>query len=80
MWISSAKSEILKKEGYRYHFLRGLYYNRHTKKIFSEEAVDDNPEEWLKDKISEENKYEWMFYFNTVPTAEQLNEILQDIQ
>ncbi|MBX9587125.1 MAG: hypothetical protein K2X50_07680 [Gammaproteobacteria bacterium] len=44
------------------------------------EAVDDNPEEWLKDKISEENKYEWMFYFNTVPTAGQLNEILQDIQ
>lgn len=79
MTIASSKISILKQAGYKYHFDRGIYYNIKSKKIFSEVAVDDNGEKWLKDNITENNNNEWRCYFNIEPDKVKINEILKDI-
>jgi len=63
------KEELLKQAGYRYNFDRMVYVNRAAKKLFSVEAVEDNSEDWLGEKIAERNDTgEWQFYFNEGPS------------
>lgn len=77
----SIKEEILKKEGFIYHFDREIYYNRPIKKIFTLEAIEDNSSGWLSNAISEENiANEWQFYFNEIPSEEIKNEILKELE
>lgn len=66
MAASKSKKKILQDNGYRYHFTRMIYFNLDTKKVFSFEVIDDNPENWLEQKISEPNpnNEEWTFYSN----------------
>lgn len=69
----------MKQEGYKYHFDRGIYYNKQAKKIFSEEAVDDNDEKWLNERIKEKNNDEWSFYTNEPIARSMKKEVLEDI-
>jgi hypothetical protein len=62
------KEELLNRTGYSYNFNRMAYMNRMAKKVFSVEAVEDHPIEWLNDKIAEENNGNWRFYFNDEPS------------
>ena len=74
------KSEILEKECFVYHFSRMIYINSEKRKIFSHEAVDDNPIDWLKKKIDEASiPNEWRFYFNEIPNEEIKRDILKEI-
>jgi hypothetical protein len=62
------KESLLKEGGYLYNFERMAYINRRTKKVFAEETVEDNTEEWLAEKIAEPNTNgDWQFYDE--PTA-----------
>jgi hypothetical protein len=57
------KESLLKEAGYWYNFDRMAYINRRTKKVFAEETVEDNTEEWLAEKIGEPNATgDWTFY------------------
>ncbi len=75
------KKEILEKANYRYHFSRDIYFNRDDKKIFSEEAIEDNDPSWLADRInSKSDSEEWCFFFNTDPSDKIKREILQELR
>lgn len=68
MATSKSKEKILQDNGYRYHFMRMIYFNLDKKKVFSFEVIDDNPEDWLEKRINEPNKDDWEFYSNgTLP-------------
>ncbi len=58
------KINILKKNGYVYHFSRMIYINKAAKKIFSVEFIDDNGIQTIKNKINEKNTNEYQFYFS----------------
>jgi len=61
--MNTTKDSLLKEAGYWYNFDRMAYVNRHTRKVFAEETVDDNPIEWLAEKIAEPNTTDgWKFY------------------
>ncbi len=62
------KIDLLKREGFRYHFDREVYYNQRLKKIFSLEWIEDHDEGWLKRGI-EEPGAKWKFYFNQEPSV-----------
>jgi len=62
------KGKLLEGAKYRYNFDRELYVNRHDRKVFSLEFVEDNDEESLRQKIAEENRGGWRFYFNAEPS------------
>lgn len=65
----TSKKEILESAGYRYNFNRMVYFNQAARKVFSVEAIDDNSEQWLHDRIAEENgERGWRFYFNAPPS------------
>jgi hypothetical protein len=52
------------------------YFNRKSKKVFSVEFVDDQPEEVLERKIREDTAgKEWTFYFNREPSERSKREI-----
>lgn len=77
MLESREKERILKEAGFHYHFERSLYFNRETRKIFSVEAIDDHPVEWLNACISEPSRgSEWQFYFNALPSTASMTSIL----
>lgn len=52
------------------------YVNRQTKKVFSVEAVDDHPEEWLSEKIRERTDGDWHFYFNEAPPPSAIRDYI----
>lgn len=58
-----SKEALLREAGYRYNFDRMAYVNRLEKKVFAEEAVDDNSEAWLAERIAEPNTTgDWQFF------------------
>ena len=62
--MERTKESLLRESGYWYNFNRMAYVNRRTKKVFAVETVDDNPIEWLVEKIAEPNTTgEWQFYY-----------------
>ena len=76
-----SKRQLLDRSGYRYNFDRMIYVNRHAKKIFSFEAVDDNNVEWLSGRIAEPNpSNEWIFYFNGPVSESVRRQLLQEFQ
>ena len=80
MPIVSSKKDILDEKGYRYNFTRMIYVNRSTRKVFSVVAVEDNTEEWLAERIAEENGgAEWRFYFNSTPSERVKQELLSEL-
>jgi len=67
------KQNILDDAGFAYNFDRRVYFNRKSKKIFSVEFVDDQPEEVLERKIREDTGgQEWKFYVNAGEPPEQV--------
>jgi hypothetical protein len=60
------KTHLLDNAGYAYNFDRMMYINRHAKKAFSIEFIDDHPEEEIRSKIQEPTDEEdWHFYTNS---------------
>lgn len=81
MATSNTKEKILKDKGFKYHFIRMIYFNRKIKKIFSFEAIDHNNESWLIQKINEKNKEKWQFYFNNPPPSDSLKaEVIKELE
>ncbi|MGZ5446472.1 MAG: hypothetical protein ACXW5U_31640 [Thermoanaerobaculia bacterium] len=70
------KDDLLKRYGYRYNFDRMVYINRVAKKVFSVEAIEDHPTEWLADRLAESTNGEWRFYFNEVPSPAVVRDFL----
>jgi len=74
---SREKERILREAGYRYQFERSLYFNATSRKIFSVEAIDDHPVEWLMARIDEPNPgSDWKLYFNSPPSEATTSSIL----
>jgi len=81
MTTSKSKEKILKDNGFKYHFIRMIYFNKKTRKIFSFEAIDDNDESWLIKKIHEKNKEQWQFYFNNSPPSDSIKkEVIRELE
>jgi hypothetical protein len=78
--VMDSKENLLTQAGFRYNFFRMSYVNRATKKVFSEEAIEDHSEMWLLEKIRERNDSgEWQFYFNEPPSPAVVRDILAEI-
>jgi hypothetical protein len=75
-----SKEKLLIEAGFRYNFVRMSYINRMARKVFSEEAIEDHPENWLIEKIRERNDSgEWQFYFNEPPSPAVVRDFLAEI-
>jgi len=70
------KSQILEEAGYVYSLDRMIYVNRKTRKVFSEEFVDDHSEDELQKCIDEKSSGEWRFYFNGPPSESVQRELV----
>lgn len=80
MPISTTKDEILKEADYTYDDYRKVYYNKKTKKVFSDEKVGDNNEDWLRKCIEEENSVEeWRFYFTAAPSEDTKKKLISEL-
>jgi hypothetical protein len=80
MGDSAKKAKILEKAGFSYHFSRMIYINDEKRKVFSHEAIDDNPVNWLKEKINEASvPDDWQFYFSGTLNAEIKRDVLREI-
>jgi len=78
--VMEAKTETLNSNDFQYHFNRHIYYNQQSKKIFSAEIIEDNPEDWLVDKIQEKNNTgSWQIYLNDGCTFEMKNELISEL-
>jgi len=73
------KEELLRRSEYRYNFHRMVYINRAAKKVFSVEAIEDHPVEWLAERIEENTSGEWRFYFNEAPSAAVVRDFLVEL-
>lgn len=80
MAISREKISILIDHGYLYNFDRGMYYNKNERKTFSEEAIDDNPPDWLKDRVKREPTKDWQFYTNKELRSELKAAIIKELE
>jgi hypothetical protein len=70
------KEALLTKAGFRYDLDRMGYLNRAARKIFSWQAVEERPKEWIAEKIAEVNDDgSWRFYTNE-PVAPSVIELL----
>lgn len=80
MSTMDCKADLLRQNGFRYNFDRMSYVNRATKKVFSVEAVEDHSEDWLMERIREQNDSgEWQFYFNEPPSPAVVRVFLAEI-
>jgi hypothetical protein len=57
------KIAILQSNNYVRLFDESIYYNTYTKKVFSEEAIQDHDLLWMKEKLDEKNE-DTVFYIN----------------
>ena len=80
MGDTAGKARILEKEGFSYHFSRMIYINDEKRKVFSHEAIDDNPVSWLEGKINEASvPNDWQFYFSGTLDEEIKRDVLREI-
>jgi len=79
MTTSKSKEKILRDNGYRYHFIRMIYFNLEKKKVFSFEVIDDHPEDWLQQRINEPNNKDWEFYNNGALPEQIKNDIKKEL-
>jgi len=75
----SAKGDLLTQNGYRYNFYRMAYVNRVAKKVFSVEAIEDNPVEWLRARIADKSNGEWQFYFTEQPSQAVVRDFVAEL-
>jgi len=73
------KGELLERNGYRYSFQRMAYINRVARKVFSIEAIEDNPVEWLSARMAERSNGEWQFYFTEPPSAAVVRDFVAEL-
>lgn len=71
----ATKDQILEDAGYAYSFDRAVYVNRHAKKAFSIEFVEDHTDEQIKARIDEYAGDGWRFYFNSDPSESVKGEL-----
>lgn len=80
MLTVEGKKQVLEDAGYAYSFDRLSYINRHARKVFSIEFVQDNSEAKLKACINQPTAPgEWKFYFNLEPSDSVKREFLRSI-
>lgn len=75
------KKDVLEKSGYRYHFIRSIYFNINEKRAFSLEAIEDRDVEWLTQIISSQKETDdWEIYFSITPPSEKVrDEIIAEL-
>jgi hypothetical protein len=73
------KGELLDKNGYRYNFNRMAYISRAAKKVFSIEAIEDHPLEWLSARMAERSNGNWQFYFNEPPSPAVVRDFVAEL-
>jgi len=77
---STAKYIVLDEEGFWFHPHGSVYVNTYKRKIFSRDAVEDNPLSWLRESILEDSRqHGWQFYFNTPPDEDKARKVLKEI-
>jgi hypothetical protein len=78
---NQAKEQLLRESGYVYLFDRMAFVNTRVRKVFSLEAVEDNTEGWLRERIAEApNSPGWNFYFNEEPSDSVKRKFLENIE
>jgi hypothetical protein len=64
----ATKDQILEESGFVYNCDRAVYVNRHARKAFSIEFIEDHTDEQIKARIDEHTGNGWKFYFNSDPS------------
>ncbi|MEA2240250.1 MAG: hypothetical protein QOC81_4974 [Thermoanaerobaculia bacterium] len=73
------KGVLLNENGYRYNIYRMAYINRTTKKVFSIEAIEEHPVEWLNAQMAERSNGDWQFYFTEPPSAAVVRDYVAEL-
>lgn len=69
--------QFLEENGYKYLYDRDLFVNYQSKKCFSLEFVDDNPNEIQELALQPNPTGGWEFHFNREPSLALQQEIAQ---
>ena len=69
------KLDLLELYSYKHRSKGDLRFNRKTKKIFSDIAIQDHDIYWLREKLEEESTSEIMVYFNEDVNSQRIESL-----
>ena len=73
----TTKVRILEEAGFKYNFLRMLYFNQSTKKAFSVEFVEDHSEDEIKNCLAQNTDPAHWTLYNNGPVSETVKRELE---
>jgi hypothetical protein len=73
------KEELLESSGYRYHFVRMMYFNRAFRRVFSLEFVEDHSQSEIQKLLATPTANDWVFHFNEPPSDRVKQELAEEL-
>jgi hypothetical protein len=73
------KEELLESSGYRYHFVRMMYFNRAARRVFSLEFVEDHSQGEIQRLLETSATNDWVFHFNELPSDRVKRELAEEL-
>jgi hypothetical protein len=73
------KEELLESSGYRYHFVRMMYFNRAFRRVFSLEVVEDHSQSEIQKLLETPTENDWVFHFNEPPSDRVKQELAEEL-
>jgi hypothetical protein len=73
------KEELLESSGYRYHFVRMMYFNRAVRRVFSLEFVEDHSQGEIQRLLETSATNDWVFHFNELPSDRVKRELAEEL-
>ena len=74
------KEELLESSGYRYHFVRMMYFNRTVRRVFSLEFVEDHSRTEIQSLLETPATNDWFFHFNVPPSDRVKLELDEELE
>jgi hypothetical protein len=74
------KEELLESSGYRYHFVRMMYFNRTVRRVFSLEFVEDHSRTEIQSLLETPPTHDWFFHFNVPPSDRVKLELAEELE
>jgi len=73
------REELLERSGYRYHFVRMMYFNRAVRRVFSLEFVEDHSQREIQKLLETPATNDWVFHFNEPPSDRVKRELAEEL-
>jgi hypothetical protein len=74
------KERLLENSGYRYHFVRMIYFSRSVRRAFSLEFVEDHSRQEIQKLLAQPATNDWVFHFNKPPSDRVQRELAEALE